>query len=98
MIYFFIFDSFALNSSNYYKLDIYGVFFLLLQSNMVCFPVRFDNDYMVKGGGGKTFLIRNKENDSFITTTKIVKKACSDSQIPINTDYHVKCTCSRFIS
>lgn len=97
MIYFFIFDSFALNSSNYYKLDIYGVFFLL-QSNMVCFPVRFDNDYMVKGGGGKTFLIRNKENDSFITTTKIVKKACSDSQIPINTDYHVKCTCSRFIS
>lgn len=97
MIYFFIFDSFALNSSNWYQLDIY-VFFLLLQSIMICIPVRFDNDYMVKWGGDKTFLIRNKENDSFITTTKIVKKACSDSQIPINTDYHVKCTCSRFIS
>lgn len=96
MIYFFIFDSFALNSSNYYKLDIYGCFFLLQIWSV--FPFRFDNDYMVKGGGGKTFLIRNKENDSFITTTKIVKKACSDSQIPINTDYHVKCTCSRFIS
>lgn len=88
MIYFFIFDSFA-----YYKLDIYVVFFLLLQSIMVCIPVRFDNDYMVRGGGTRRFLL-----DSFITTTKIVKKACSDSQIPINTDYHVKCTCSRFIS
>lgn len=74
-----------------------GVFFLLQIWSV--FPFRFDNDYMVKGGGGgKTFLIRNKENDSFITTTKIVKKACSDSQIPINTDYHVKWTCSRFIS
>lgn len=34
---------------------------------------------MVKGGGGKMFFIRNKENDLFIIIIKIVKKVCSDS-------------------